>query len=170
MNFSHLGGANPRQALALALMGGICAPRDGTKREGSFLTITSETAVAEPLCQLLGNCLRDRQGALIVTYASPDNDRCTGLILVRRVGGLIFCHAVDPYWPVAERRMSLVDRTGGLHRAFHVDDEDQLRELPLPGRADLTSGITAAWRHIVDRVNRGEVDPANWEMMSLRAL
>lgn len=58
MDFSYLGGANPRQALALALMDAICAPRDGAKRTGSFLTITSETAVAEPLCRLLGNCLR----------------------------------------------------------------------------------------------------------------
>lgn len=170
MNFSHLGGTNPRQALALVLMEAICAPRDGTKREGSFLTITSEMAVAESLCGLLGNCLSDRQGALVVTYASPDSDQCTGLILVRRVGELIFCHPVDPYWPVAERRMSLVDRTGGLHRTFHVDDDDQLQELPSPGRADLMSGIAAAWQHIAERANRGEVDPANWEMASLSAL
>lgn len=105
-----------------------------------------------------------------MTYASPDSDQCTGLILVRRVGEIICCHAVDPYRPVAARRMSLVDRTGGLHRAFHVDDEDQLQELASPGRADLMPGITAAWQHIADRVNRGEVDPVNWEMASLSAL
>lgn len=49
MNFNPTGGVTPRQALSLALMSAICAPRDCSERTGAFLTVTAETELAESM-------------------------------------------------------------------------------------------------------------------------
>lgn len=170
MDSEHIGAGNPRQALALALMDAICAPRDGSKRAGSFLTITSETAILEPLCGLIGSGLRDRQGALIAAYPTAESDNCDGLVLVRRVGDLMYAQAAEPYWPIAQRRMSLVVRDGGMLRAFRVDDDDELREVPSPVLAGLATGVADTWRRIAETATSDVIAASNWDLASLSAL
>lgn len=169
MNFFQAGAAAPRQALVLAIMRAICAPRDSTtKRTGSFLAISSDVAVVDPLCGLVGRGLAEGHGALVVVYPSAGSNELNGLVLVRRIGDSIFAQTVDPYWPVAQRRISLIPRSCRAH-AFHVDDDDELRGTALPANADLTAGIAAAWRRIAETVANGEIDGEQWSMAHLTA-
>lgn len=169
MNFFQAGAAVSRQTMVLALMEAICAPRDSTtKRTGSFLAISSDVAVVDPLCGLVGSGLADGHGALVVTYRSADTDELEGLVLVRRIGDSVTAQVVDPYWPVAQRRLSLIPRSCRAH-AFRVDDDDELRGTELPANADLTAGIAAAWRRIAETVANGEVDGDQWSMAHVTA-
>ncbi len=167
MNLLQAGAAAPRQALVLALMEAICARRDAAKtRTGSFLAISCEVAVIEPLCGLVGSGLDDGQGALVVAYQSADTDELDGLMLVRRVGDSVIAQAVDPYWPLTQHRLSLIPRSCRV-RAFRIDDEDELRGSPLPASADLAPGIAIAWRRIAEAAENGGGDPGEWAMASL---
>ena len=167
MNLIQAGAAAPRQALVLALMEAICARRDVAKtRTGSFLAISCEAAVIEPLCGLVGSGLSDGQGALVVVYQCADTDELDGLVLVRRVGDRVIAQAVDPYWPHAQRRLSLIPRSCRA-RAFRIDDKDELRESPLPANADLSPGTATAWQRIAEAAQNGGADASQWAMASL---
>lgn len=164
---TNTGGANPRQALALALVDAICAKRDGRQRSGGFAVMTMETPALELLCGHLGAGLPEGQGLLVATYASPTTQTCDSLVLIQRLGNVVRAEAVHPYWPVGQLRASLVTRDRGEPKAFHIDDEDFLREGPAPQLGVVVMALADSWSRIVKRTVAGAVNPADWQVAFL---
>lgn len=122
------------------------------------------------MCGFLGSCITEGQGALISLFPSATCDELEQLVLVRRIGNQIHGNTVRPYWPAAQRRMSLLVQIDGVDRAFRVDDQDQLLEVPAPSSNDIPSGVNNAWRRLAEGMTGETGERGGWIMGSLLTL
>lgn len=157
MDFADVGGADPRQALALALRDSLIPQTEDGAFVAGFDIIMLDQPSIEALCEVADGSLARGEDLLVAIFSTSESCSCLGLALIRHEGKVSHLHLVEPYVADVGERMLMVWRQG--QRAFVVNGDGAIMEVPMPALGAGSAGIAQGWIQLRVLMKHGKPDP-----------
>ena len=156
-----LGGACPRQKLALAIGEGLGLPTTPGPGTDALNIGTMDYPSEQAIEMVARAAMQARQDTLMAMFADQATHVCAGLALIYRTREGARVMEVEPCRLESEKPMLLV--TPDRRSAFALDERCILSSRPAPQRAKIERGVRRAWEDIRLAMRRIEPDPDAWE-------